>query len=100
MNTSFIIEDEEHYQLYDELKQLLDKRYEILIENEVKQWSETAKIAIICEFCEYDDVFLHIHYNNNNGGSKAFNELLDKYGFKFDWFDSCVLGLWKKQLKR
>jgi len=94
---NLIIEGEEHYQLYDELKQILDKRYELFIDDEVKQWSKTAKIAIICEFCEDDNVFLHIHYYNNYAGSKVFNELLDKYGFELDWFDSCVLGLWKKR---
>lgn len=57
---------------------------------------------IICYIdCEFyldndDDVKkVHLHSEYNYGGSKQFNDLLEKYGYELEWDDGCMAYIYE-----
>ena len=54
--------------------------------------------VICCEFMpmtEQQVNKIHLHYDCKYWGSDKFNEILDKYGLGFEWYDSCIGVLFK-----
>ena len=49
--------------------------------------------------CEYDAPIEQctLNYYNNYWGNKQFNELLEKYNLRYEWYDVCVAFIYKDE---
>ena len=47
--------------------------------------------------CEYDAPKEEcvINYYNQYWGNKAFNDILEKYKLKYEWYDTCIVFIYK-----
>jgi hypothetical protein len=74
-----------------------DPRYSNVFEDYSSLLSLPVKYVIFCDYDDYGDGRPDpIHYDTNFGGSKEFNELLDRYGLAFDWEDCGSVMLYPK----
>ena len=59
-----------------------------------EELDNTKFICIInCEYnLSYNDDInkIHLHYNDKYWGSNELNNLLDKYGYMYEWHDTCI----------
>lgn len=55
--------------------------------------------VVVCQFCISDEEIenVNLHYGYNYWGSNEFQEILEKYGLMFEWYDSCIGVVFKPQ---
>ena len=61
--------------------------------------SNNAVLLILAEYCcsdKKEEKKCHINYDCKMGGSVRFNQWLKKYNFSFEWWNSCIVYVYKK----
>ena len=92
---------------FDNLKQDFKKLFEFeevyfrdstednAITDTLKNTHDDDLVCIIC--CEYyaDPKECVLHYDNKYFGSSKFNNIINKYGLHWEWYNNCLAYVWK-----
>ncbi len=67
------------------------------LNNEYVDYINRNKDILFSINCEYDAPVEQcvLNYYNKYWGNKAFNDILEKYKLRYEWYDTCVVFIYK-----
>ena len=78
-------------------EKIVTKDEYIYLTNEIIKYINNNNNILLIINCEYDapKEECAINYYNQYWGNKAFNDILEKYKLRYEWYDTCVVFIYK-----